>query len=164
MELTFDISSEDWNQLESPEQLVRTAAGAAFAADGFDAADVELSVVLADDEFVADLNQRWRDKPGPTNVLSFPVGEEIAHGPGEPRFIGDIVLASGVVIGQANDAGKPLETHLSHLIVHGVLHLLGYDHQDDVSAGRMQAIETAAMALLSLPDPYLEHEESAVAI
>jgi len=163
MELTFDISSKDWNQLENPEQLIRTAASAAFEADGFNAADVELSVVLADDEFVADLNQRWRAKQGATNVLSFPVGQDIAHGQGEPRFIGDIVLASGVVIRQAGDAGKPLATHLSHLVVHGVLHLLGYDHQDDESAGRMQAIETAAMELLSLPDPYMEHKETAVA-
>ncbi|MDH3740936.1 MAG: rRNA maturation RNase YbeY [Hyphomicrobiales bacterium] len=163
MELTFDISSEGWNQLENPEHLVRVAAGAAFEADGFDAADIELSVVLADDEFVADLNQRWRGKQGATNVLSFPVGEQIAHGQNEPQFIGDIVLASGVVIRQAGDAGKPLATHLSHLVVHGVLHLLGYDHQDDESAGRMQAVETAAMELLSLPDPYLEHEETAIA-
>lgn len=163
MELTFDISSEDWNQLANPEQLVRLAAGAAFEADCFDAADVELSVVLADDEFVADLNQRWRDKQGATNVLSFPVGEQTAHGQGEPRFIGDIVLASGVVIRQAGDAGKPLATHLSHLVVHGVLHLLGHDHQDDESAGRMQAVETAAMELLNLPDPYLENEETAAA-
>jgi probable rRNA maturation factor len=163
MELNFDISSEDWNQLENPEQLVRTAAAAAFEVDGFDAVDVELSVVLADDEFVADLNQRWRAKRGATNVLSFPVGQDIAQGQGEPRFIGDIVMASVVVIRHAGDAGKPLATHLSHLVVHGVLHLLGYDHQDDESAGRMQAIETAAMKLLSLPDPYLEHEETAIA-
>ena len=163
MELALEIAHNDWSRLEQPEQVVRHAAKAAFEAARFDLAEVELSVVLAGDDFVAGLNQKWRGKPDPTNVLSFPIDENVALGDGEPRFLGDIVLASGVVINQAADSGKPLATHLSHLIVHGVLHLLGYDHQDDAAAGRMQAIETAAMVLLGLPDPYLEQEETAVA-
>ena len=163
MELSLDITADDWHQLIEPEQLVETAADAAFEVANYTNKGAELSVVLADDDFVAGLNQQWRGKSGPTNVLSFPVGAEIALGDGEPEFLGDIVLASGVVFRQASDSGKPLATHLSHLVVHGVLHLLGYDHQDDESAERMQAIETAAMVQLGLPDPYLEYEESVVA-
>ncbi|MGI9464308.1 MAG: rRNA maturation RNase YbeY [Aestuariivirgaceae bacterium] len=163
MELALDITNDDWNLLEQPQRLIRSAVDAAFEAASFRADDIELSIVLADDKFVSELNQRWRNKSGPTNVLSFPVGGEFALGEGEPRFLGDIVMASGVVICQADKAGKPLATHISHLIVHGVLHLLGYDHQNDEAARRMQAIETAAMVLLGLPDPYLEHEETAAA-
>ena len=95
---------------------------------------------------------------------SFPVGGRPAFGDGEPRFIGDIILASGVVTGEAQDGGKPLATHLSHLVIHGILHLVGYDHDDDISASTMQSLESAAMALLGLPDPYQEDEPTAAAV
>jgi probable rRNA maturation factor len=162
MDLNIDISCDAWHGVAGAEAVVEKAVLAGLAEAGVPPAGTEVSVVLSDDDFVADLNQQWRGKSWPTNVLSFPVAEDMAAAADEPRFIGDIVLAWGVVAQQASDAGKPLATHLSHLVVHGVLHLLGYDHLDDEAAGQMQALETRAMARLNMPDPYANYEETAV--
>ncbi len=163
MDVDLDITCDEWQQLNNPEETVLAAAKAALRATGNDDGDLALSVVLSDDETVAELNTTWRNKPRATNVLSFPVGGTPALGAGEPRFIGDIILASGVVIREARDAGKPLATYLAHLVIHGILHLVGYDHDNDISALKMQTAETAAMTMLGLPDPYQEDEPTAAA-
>ncbi len=163
MDVSVTISCDRWKSLDDAETTVCEAAAAAFRAAIVPAGDLELSVVLGDDYTVAGLNRSWRGTDGPTNVLSFPVAESAARADDEPRFIGDIIVASGVVTREASDFGKPLATHLSHLIVHGVLHLMGYDHHDDRSAKRMQATETAALALMGMPDPYEEQERTAIA-
>lgn len=163
MEIDLDITCDEWLQLEHPEETVLAAANAALGAIGMDPGDLTLSIVLSDDGTVAELNQTWRGKPRSTNVLSFPVGGMPASGFGEPEFIGDIILASGVVIGEAKESGKPLATHLTHLVIHGILHLVGYDHDNDISAVKMQNAEAAAMATLGLPDPYHEDEPTAAA-
>ncbi|MGI9464535.1 MAG: rRNA maturation RNase YbeY [Aestuariivirgaceae bacterium] len=163
MDVSIAITCDLWDSQDNLEETVLSAATAAFKAAKLSSADLEFSVVLSDDETVAELNQRWRGKNRATNVLSFPAAQTAARGENEPIFAGDIILASGVVSRESIESGKPLATHLSHLIVHGVLHLMGYDHNDDPSAARMQATETDAMALLGLPDPYKEHENTAIA-
>jgi probable rRNA maturation factor len=110
----------------------------------------EATVLLDTDEAVAELNTRFLGKSGPTNVLSFPATEmALPH-------IGDVVLALGVCEREAAAQGKPLEHHLAHLTVHGMLHLLGWDHMADAEAEAMEALETDILAGLGVPDPYRE--------
>ena len=107
-----------------------------------------LTILLTDDATVQDLNTRFRGKDGPTNVLSFPAPATAAP------HLGDIVLAYGVCAREAAEQGKPLARHLMHLTAHGVLHLLGYDHETDADAEVMEALERDILATLGVPDPY----------
>jgi len=113
----------------------------------------ELGVLFTDDDSIAALNGQWRDKDKPTNVLSFPSGMPSAAGQ-LPPLLGDIVLASQTINAEAALDAKPFEHHLSHLIVHGLLHLLGHDHEDDAEADAMEALERRVLARLAIPDPY----------
>ncbi|TIX40762.1 MAG: rRNA maturation RNase YbeY, partial [Mesorhizobium sp.] len=99
------------------------------------------------------LNVGWRGKDKPTNVLSFPAFPFARGGP-LPPMLGDIVLAAETVVREAALEHKPLENHISHLVIHGLLHLLGYDHETDAEAELMEATERAALARLAIPDPY----------
>ena len=114
-----------------------------------------VSILLTDDGEIADLNLRMRGKPGPTNVLSFP-----AHASAE-GWAGDIALAWGVVAAEADAAGLALEAHLRHLLVHGFLHLHGYDHQNDDEAALMEDIERKALSALGVDDPYQDRDNRA---
>ena len=105
-------------------------------------------VLLTSDEAVAELNERFRGKPGPTNVLSFPASANPEH------HLGDVALAHGVCAREAAEQGKSLDQHLAHLVVHGVLHLLGYDHETDSEAEAMEALERSILESLGVPDPY----------
>lgn len=112
----------------------------------------DLVALLTDDTTIRDLNARFRDKDKPTNVLSFPAAESaLPH-------LGDLVLAYGVCVQEAQDQGKSLADHLTHLTVHGVLHLLGRDHEDDGEAEEMEAEERSILASLGVADPYGTHE------
>ena len=113
----------------------------------------ELSVVFSDDAHVKTLNAEWRGKDKPTNVLSFPAFP-VEIGGKIPPMLGDIVLAAETVAREAELEGKPLEHHISHLVIHGLLHLLGHDHEDVGDAEAMEAIERSALARLAIPDPY----------
>ena len=119
---------------------------------------VELSVVLTSDEKVRALNAEWRGKDKPTNVLSFPQAEpdELvgADTPGPELMLGDIVLARETCAREAEEKALRLPDHAAHLLVHGTLHLLGYDHMDDQTAEDMEAREVRALARLGLPNPY----------
>ena len=112
----------------------------------------DLVILLTNDAEIRDLNSRFRDKDQATNVLSFPAGEN-PHG-----HRGDVALALGVCAAEAKAQGKPLGHHLQHLVAHGVLHLVGYDHQDDGEAEVMEALEGEILATLGVPDPYLDRE------
>lgn len=101
----------------------------------------------------AELNSTWRHKQGPTNVLAFP-GPGAALPPGVPREYGDLVICLPVVLREAAEQGKPPVAHLAHLVVHGTLHLLGYSHEAEADAARMEALETRVLATLGLADPY----------
>jgi probable rRNA maturation factor len=165
--MTLDIaldSDGDWDSNSGPwGPLVRRAAEAAIAESAFPQLTkapraVELSVRLTGDEEVRALNNRWRGKDKPTNVLSFPLAEadelEAADSPGPELMLGDIVLARGVCTAEAAEKGVALNDHAAHLIVHGTLHLLGYDHHDDGAAADMESREVRALARLGIADPY----------
>ena len=142
----IDIEVEDdaWSLVGDIEALVTRAADAALAGERGRA----VTVLLTDDETVRELNDRFRGKDKPTNVLSFPAIEN------PEGFIGDIALAYGVCAREAADQGKPLADHLQHLVAHGVLHLVGYDHQTDAEAEAMEALEREILSGLGVPDPY----------
>ena len=133
--------------------LAMAAAEAAVAARP-DAAEGDLVVLLTDNAVIRDLNARFRDKDAATNVLSFPAGPN-PHG-----HLGDVALAFGVCNTEAKAQGKSLAHHLQHLVAHGVLHLLGYDHQTDAEAETMEALERKIMADLGAPDPYAAEKDA----
>jgi probable rRNA maturation factor len=112
----------------------------------------ELTIRVVDETEGAELNQRYRGRPGPTNVLSFPFDPP----PGLPsqELIGDLVICAPVVAREAREQGKPEDAHWAHLVVHGTLHLLGYDHLTDRDAEQMEAMETVVLAALGFPPPY----------
>ena len=120
----------------------------------------EAGVTLADDETVRALNAQWRGKDAPTNVLSFPAAHDMPAPPGETRPLGDLVLAGPVVCAEAEAAGVALEEHLAGLTVHGILHLLGYDHQKAHERREMEQAERRIMAWLNYADPYAGYEET----
>ena len=116
---------------------------------------IEVAVSLADDALQQQLNRDWRGVDHPTNVLAFPAWTRGAPiPPAAPLLLGDVVLAFETVVHEAEEQGKALADHLSHLIVHGVLHLFGYDHASEAEAVIMEALETSILAKLGVPDPY----------
>ncbi|MGA0544883.1 rRNA maturation RNase YbeY [Brevundimonas sp. VNH65] len=152
--IEIEVEDETWRDaVADVESVVDRAARAALSAVSAEApCDRELVILLADDEAVRDLNARFRDKDRPTNVLSFPAPDTPPGFP--PGPLGDIVLASGVCGREAADQGKSVQNHLTHLVVHGVLHLLGRDHMVEAEAEAMEAEERAILAELGVSDPY----------
>jgi probable rRNA maturation factor len=156
-------ADEEWDSSRSWEPLVRKAAEAAIAESAFpqlneSSRPVELSIRLGGDEEVRQLNAHWRGKDKPTNVLSFPMAEayelEQADEDGPAIMLGDIILAHGVVEREAAEKGVSISQHATHLVVHGTLHLLGYDHEADADAVEMERREVRALARLGIADPY----------
>ena len=156
-------ADEEWDSSSSWEPLVRKAAEAAIAESAFPqlgeaSRPVELSVRLAGDDEVQALNAHWRGKDKPTNVLSFPMAEayelEQADEGGPAIMLGDIVLAHGVCEREAAAKGVSINQHATHLVVHGTLHLLGYDHEAETEARDMESCEVRALARLGIADPY----------
>ncbi|HTU13468.1 MAG TPA: rRNA maturation RNase YbeY [Allosphingosinicella sp.] len=150
-----DVSG-DWDGKTGWPALAERAVLAAVAHSGFpDLADTEVSVKFTSDEEVRALNAAWRGKDKATNVLSFPMADEPEGAP----MLGDIVLAAGVCRREAVEKNVAVETHAAHLVVHGALHLLGYDHEtSDEDAEAMEEIERKALASLGIADPYLVRE------
>jgi probable rRNA maturation factor len=130
------------------DQLIETAAQAAVAAAA-DPGSGFVSVALSSDAVVSELNGRFRGKPKPTNVLSFPAGNGAPGGQ-----IGDIILGLETIQREASEQGIPIEHHVQHLVVHGVLHLLGYDHETPADADRMETIEIVILSKLGIANPY----------
>jgi probable rRNA maturation factor len=144
---TIEVEVEDpaWTEvLPAVELVVEQAALAALA----NRSEVEITVLLTDDAAVRELNARFRDKDQPTNVLSFPAPEFA-----KPQ-LGDVALAFETCAREAKEQDKTLSDHLSHLTVHGVLHLLGYDHEADDEAEVMEQMERAILERLGVSDPY----------
>lgn len=145
--IEIEIEDEAWVAAAPQAQhLVEAAAAAALRHAEFDVDAV--TILLTDDESVRDLNDRFRGKDYATNVLSFPAPEN------PEGHLGDIALAFGVCAREATEQGKPLGHHLQHLVAHGVLHLLGYDHETDAEAEHMEGLERVILAGLGVPDPY----------
>jgi probable rRNA maturation factor len=164
MEPLVDIVIEDdrWEAL-GLEPLVQSAVHASFAFLGL--SGLTCCLMACDDERIAELNAQFRGKPVPTNVLSWPSEERAAENDGddpdlpegeddEPEELGDVAIAFDTCQREAQQAGKPMADHVTHLVVHGVLHLLGYDHVRDADAELMERTEAAILAQLGLSDPY----------
>jgi probable rRNA maturation factor len=146
--------SEDWDPRLDWPALARSAVHAAVAHSRHaDLSDSEVSVKFTSDEEVRALNAQWRGKDKPTNVLSFPMAEESELA--GAQLLGDVVLAHGVCAAEAADNRVPIETHAAHLVVHGTLHLLGYDHEtSEADAEEMEQVERRALAAIGIADPY----------
>jgi probable rRNA maturation factor len=157
MPLTVDIAveAEAWSDIFGLEERVQRDLEAALAAAEEGAADAEVSLLLTDDAAVRVLNREWRGFDKPTNVLSFPAAHQAPLG---PKLLGDIAIAFETTQREARDEGKAFEHHLTHLLVHGMLHLLGHDHDIDARASAMEALETRILAGLGIPDPYAGSE------
>ncbi len=136
-------------------RLAATALEAVELPDGV----VEISIVLADDAVIQGLNRDWRGKDAPTNVLSFASldDEDAPLVPGAPLLLGDVILAWETVAREAAEQDKPLADHFSHLMIHGILHLVGFDHEDDADADEMETLESTLLAALGIPDPHGDH-------
>ena len=134
--------------------LAKAAARLALVSCGAPSASV-VDITLTDDAAQQALNRTWRGKDTPTNVLAFPVADGPApHPDGAPLLLGDVILAYETVRREATEQEKPLADHLRHLVIHGVLHLLGYDHVDAADAATMEAREIELLAELGVPNPY----------
>ncbi len=171
IEIAVVTQDPAWHQaLKAPEEVASRAARAALRHRGSaetalerrksrhraeGPGTVELSVVLAHDRLVRGLNREYRGRDCATNVLSF-AGLDGPEEPGAPRLLGDVVLARETVVREALEQGKTPSDHLSHLVVHGVLHLLGHDHQTAAQAETMEDLERAILAGLGVADPYLQ--------
>jgi probable rRNA maturation factor len=164
--MTLEIAleaDEEWDRSLSWEPLVRKAVEAAIAESAFpdlarSGRPIEVSVRLTSDEQVRELNAHWRGKDKPTNVLSFPMAEAYElndeNVAGKELLLGDIIVARGVCEREAAEKDVSLEQYATHLIVHGTLHLLGYDHQNDADAVDMEAREVRALQRLGIANPY----------
>ncbi len=156
--------SKEWDGETDWQALADKAVAAAFAVSshgGLASAPFTLSVSikLADNQEVQTLNRDWRGKDVPTNVLSFPMiasdeFEALANTDDGEVLVGDMILAHGICVAEAQEKGLPLSDHVAHLVIHGTLHLLGYDHVDEHDGDMMEALEVKALASLGLHNPY----------
>jgi len=150
VEIDVTIRSARWRKRPTPKPSSKGHFGAAKAVS---TQPIELAIVLGDDSAIRALNRDWRGKNAPTNVLSFP-----AAAPGKTRsaspYVGDIVIAYQTTAREAVAEGKPFNHHLTHLAIHGFLHLLGYDHENDRDAEKMERLERRILKRLAVPDPY----------
>jgi probable rRNA maturation factor len=146
------VEAGDWGNPAGLEALAQRTAEATLAAAPLAAPDSELSLVFTDDAHIAALNETWRGRAGPTNVLSFPAAppRNGLYGP----ILGDVVLARETLGREAEALGLTLTDHMTHLLVHGILHLLGHDHGEEAQAEAMERLETAILATLGIADPY----------
>ncbi|MDP7324848.1 MAG: rRNA maturation RNase YbeY [Qipengyuania citrea] len=158
--MDFDIDKDSWPaDVEWDALTVRAHAALGTVEPALHNPRLTASVLFTSDADVHALNKEWRGKDKPTNVLSFPMLERedlLDLAPeGPPEMLGDIALAAGTCAREAAEKGVPLETHATHLLIHGLLHLAGHDHVDsDAQAEAMEALEIAALAKLGIGDPY----------
>lgn len=154
MIVSIDVEDGSWSALPDLERLAHQAVGAALAVGNRDMDGCEVAVLFTDDAAVAEINAVWRGKDTPTNVLSFPTPDDMPLPEGEPRPLGDIVLAFGVIAREAAEQCKTLHDHTVHLIVHATLHLLGHDHETEEEAEAMEHMETGILKGLGISNPY----------
>jgi probable rRNA maturation factor len=154
------IVAECWAAEADAEAIVHRAIATAASMVDPDTGDAELAVMLTDDAGIRTLNKNWRGQDKPTNVLSFPALQPTAAPSPEdaPRMLGDIAIAYETTRREADDEQKPFDHHLSHLAVHGFLHLVGHDHENDGDAEAMENLERAILAELGIPDPYADRD------
>lgn len=155
------VTADCWRSENDAESAIHRAIEAAAAMVDADTADAELAVMLTDDAGIRTLNKTWRGIDKATNVLSFPALQpEGAQDDGDmPRMLGDIAIAYETTRSEADAEHKPFDHHLSHLAVHGFLHLIGYDHENDDDAEVMEGLEREILAQLGIPDPYAHDDQ-----
>jgi probable rRNA maturation factor len=161
--LTIDIVTEsgDWSFFEPVEANIREAARALASHSAMPGRDRLMAcVALSDDATVQKLNASYRGKDKPTNVLSFPAADEPQPSEQGPISLGDVVLAAETVVSEARELSIPPRHHLQHLVVHGLLHLLGFDHENDDDAEEMEDLEVEILASLGIANPYADVEGS----
>jgi probable rRNA maturation factor len=155
-EIEIAVHSAQWRKaVPDIRSRARRAALAALAGANRMDPQTSVSLLFADDETVRPLNFAYRKKDTPTNVLSFPAPDTLPPA-GIKRSLGDVILAVETVLAEAARDHKPVGDHLSHLIIHGVLHLIGFDHETSADADIMEPMETQILAGLGIPDPYRE--------
>lgn len=163
LEIQISIENGSWPDMQTllvrADEVLSEAAvflagetGQPFPDDG-----VEVSLLFTDDASIAKINAEWRSQDKPTNVLSFPAFP-VEPGDMPGPMLGDIILAHETLVREAAELGKSFDDHRTHLLVHGFLHLLGYDHMDDEEAEEMEGLETRILARLGLSDPYGEND------
>jgi len=168
VQIDLSVSDAGWESLDM-EALVALACGATLDHLGVDRDLAEISVLATDDTEIATLNADFRDKPTATNVLSWPAEDLAAAMPGkdpespQPGFdgmiaLGDIAVAFGICVAEAATGKIPLSDHVTHLIVHATLHLLGYDHTQDADAELMERLEVEILGKLGISDPYRDKD------
>jgi probable rRNA maturation factor len=152
------VVADCWQAAPDAEIVIHRAIAAAAEMVDDDIGEAELAVMLTDDAGILTLNRNWRGIDKPTNVLSFPaLPPSGPRGPDDaPRMLGDIAIAYETTRREADDEQKPFDHHLSHLAVHGFLHLIGYDHEKDDDAEAMEALEREILSQLGIPDPYAD--------
>ena len=157
------VVAECWQTEPDAEAVIHRAINAAAEIADAEIGEAELAVMLTDDSGIQTLNSNWRGIDKPTNVLSFPALQPTGSpAPGDaPRMLGDIAIAYQTTRKEADDEQKPFDHHLSHLAVHGFLHLIGYDHEKDDDAETMESLETEILAQLGIPDPYADRDSHA---
>ena len=150
------VVAECWQTEPDAEAVIHRAIEAAAEVAEAEVGEAELAVMLTDDAGIRTLNSNWRGIDKPTNVLSFPALQPTGPvSPDDPpRMLGDIAIAYQTTRKEADDEQKPFDHHLSHLAVHGFLHLIGYDHENDIDAEAMESLEREILATLGIPDPY----------
>jgi len=159
-EIVIDVAYDGWTaKLPDVEERCRQVAaitlGAAAATVDLPSERLEVSVLLTDDSQVQELNRDYRQQDKPTNVLSFAaLDEDSPLPPDGPILLGDVIVAFQTTEREAVEEGKSFADHFSHLVVHGVLHLLGYDHLEDDEAEEMESLERSILGALGVPDPY----------
>ena len=150
------VTADCWQRESGAEAAIHRAIEAAAQTLEAETFDAELAIMLTDDDGIRTLNKNWRGIDRPTNVLSFPALQPV--GPldedDDPRMLGDIAIAYETTRAEADAEQKPFESHLSHLAIHGFLHLIGYDHEKDTDAEIMEELERKILAQLGIPDPY----------
>jgi probable rRNA maturation factor len=154
------VVADNWHAEPGAEAVIQRAIATAAELVDADVGEAELAVMLTDDSGIRTLNSNWRGIDKPTNVLSFPALQPTGAGAPDdaPRMLGDIAIAFETTRREADDEQKPFDHHLSHLAVHGFLHLIGYDHEKDDDAVAMETLEQEILAQLGIPDPYADRE------
>jgi probable rRNA maturation factor len=156
------VVADCWRAEADAEAITHRAVNAAAEIVDTETGDAELAIMLTDDAGIRTLNANWRGIDKPTNVLSFPALQPTGPSlPGDPpRMLGDVAIAYETVRREADDERKAFDHHLSHLAIHGFLHLIGYDHETDEEAGKMENLERKILARLGIPDPYAPQERT----
>ena len=154
------VVADCWHDEPDAEVVIQRAVAAAAETVDQDVGEAELAVMLTDDAGIRTLNGNWRGIDKPTNVLSFPALQPTGSASPDdaPRMLGDIAIAYETTRKEADEEEKPFDHHLSHLAVHGFLHLIGYDHEKDDDAEAMEGLEREVLAGLGIPDPYADRE------